>query len=90
MRARDGVCAVACARETARRAHRLTLERFAAQPTSVRPTAAKRTSVVLASAKTDAIIEEMKTLTVRAARAMRETTRERGARGRPTPHAIRV
>jgi hypothetical protein len=37
-----------------------------AQPTSVRPTAAKRTSVVLASAKTDAIIEEMKTLTVRA------------------------
>ena len=49
-----------------------------AQPTSVRPTAAKRTSVVLASAKTDAIIEEMKTLTVSAARAI---ARGRGAGG---------
>lgn len=33
-------------------------------PLPARPTAAKRTSVVLASAKTDAIIEEMKTLTL--------------------------
>jgi len=37
-----------------------------AQKSVARPTQAARTSVVLASAKTDAIIEEMKTLTVRA------------------------
>lgn len=53
------------------------------QKSVARPTQAARTSVVLASAKTDAIIEEMKTLTVRSFHASRAQTKpsSRGIRG---------